>query len=121
MSNRDNQQRYGNSASDPPDRQAGVDKVEDRQRRTIRLLGGSAGVGLAASVLYAAQFGLSRFPSVLGSALIVAFGSAMSGGLLGFLFALPRGRRGEPLAPAHPPVQSQAAATGSSVQSDTDA
>jgi hypothetical protein len=72
-----------------------ADKVEQRQKRTMRLLSGVAMAGLVASVAYSLQFELSMFPSVLATAIILASGSAMAGGLLGFLFGLPRGRRAE--------------------------
>jgi hypothetical protein len=83
-----------------------VDDVAKRQERTVRLLRNVAGVGLLASIAYSAQFERSTVLSVLATAVILAAGSAMSGGLLGFLFGLPRGRRAEPPSPRQPPEES---------------
>lgn len=88
-----------------------VDSVEERRKRTIRLLGGVACAGLLASVFHSTRYGFPRGWSILATAIVLASGSAMGGGLIGFLFALPRGRRTEPGPPDHaaPPAASATA------------
>jgi hypothetical protein len=54
-----------------------------------------AGLGLVACVVYAAQLESALFASVLATSLIVACASAVVGAMLGFLFGIPRGVRGE--------------------------
>jgi hypothetical protein len=94
----------------PPPSGGDIDRVEVRQKQTMRLLAGIAGAGLVASIAFAAQFGTSKFVSVFATALMLAAGSAMGGVLLGFLFALPRARRSEAYA-REQPSPSQPAAT----------
>jgi hypothetical protein len=68
-------------------------QTEEIRRRTIRLLGGVAVVGLVGSVLYAAQFSGMDFPAIIAISVMLATASAIAGAALGFLFGIPRGRR----------------------------
>lgn len=56
-------------------------------------LAGIAALGLMAIVVYAAQSGRSNFLTVTATSLVTVSASAIVGGLLGFLFAIPRGSR----------------------------
>ena len=88
-------------------------EVEGIRKRTIRLLTGVVLAGLLGTIFYAAQFTASQFWEILAISLLLAAASAVSGGILGFLFGIPRGRRpGEvesPVPSTQPPSASQPA------------
>jgi hypothetical protein len=64
-----------------------------RVKVPVAVLTGVPVVGLAAVVVYAAQFGRSAFLAVVGVALLTAIAAMFGGGLLGLLFGIPRSAR----------------------------
>jgi len=98
-----------------------VDGVEERRKRTIRLLGAVACAGLLASAFHSVRFGFPRGWSILATAIVLASGSAMGGGLIGFLFALPRGRRIEPGPPDSAALPASATADPTTEPSEREA
>jgi hypothetical protein len=82
-------------------------------------LAGVAILGLAGIVAYAAQSGRSDFLAVSATSLVVASASALVGGLLGFLFAIPRGPRVESPSGGAKGSTSGALASQGSSQSDS--
>lgn len=73
---------------------------EGVRRATMWGLAGIAALGLIGIVVYAAQSGRSNFLSVGSTSLVTASAATLVGGLLGFLFAIPRGPRLEAQSPA---------------------
>jgi hypothetical protein len=64
---------------------------EQQSERTMRLLAVVMGAGLLGILVNAAQFwNQGQFASVTGLSIVMAGASAVGGGLLGFLFAIPR-------------------------------
>ena len=62
-----------------------------QSERAMSVLAGGLAVGCLIILFYAAQTSnLSQFASVVGVALVVACSALVSGGLLGFLFGIPR-------------------------------
>jgi hypothetical protein len=70
-----------------------TDPIQDSWRKIIPAL---AAGGLAGILIYAAQFSSGEFALVVGTGLLVAGASAFAGGVLGFLFAIPRTIQGTP-------------------------
>lgn len=62
-----------------------------QSKRALSVLAGSLAVGCLLIPLYAAQASkLSQFASILGVSLVLACAAVLLGGLLGFLFGIPR-------------------------------
>jgi hypothetical protein len=64
-----------------------TDPYEKAWRRVLPTLGIAGVIGI---VIYAAQFGRREFTLVIGSGLLVAGAAALAGGVIGFLFGIPR-------------------------------
>jgi hypothetical protein len=65
--------------------------MEQQSERTMRLLAVVMGAGPLGILVNAGQFWRQgQFPSVMGLSILMAGASAVGGGLLGFLFAIPR-------------------------------
>ncbi len=65
-------------------------------------------IGLLAIILYASQASKwGQFISIVGVAIMIACASLLSGGLVGFLFGIPRTLQGDQAEPATPDTQAE--------------